>query len=113
VLMLLLLIPIGMIGSSIDERRSYSMQVIDDIARSSSYSQTLVGPVLVIPYKKTERIWRLNDKKETYQHEMEVSGNLYFLPDTYRFNGNLTMELRKRGIYTARLYHADTELNGK
>jgi inner membrane protein len=112
-LILVLLIPLAMIGNSIDERRNYSLTVIDDIARSSSYSQTLVGPVLVIPYEKTERVWRLNEKGEQYQQKTEITGALYFLPERYHLNGDLTMELRKRGIYTARLYHADTEMTGQ
>lgn len=51
-LILLLLIPIAMISSSIDERKYYSQSVVEDIARSSSYSQTITGPVLVVPYSK-------------------------------------------------------------
>lgn len=112
-LILVLLIPLAMIGNSIDERQAYSHEVVNDIARSSSYSQTLVGPILVIPYEKIERVWRFNDNKERYQQEMEITGSLYFLPESYHLYGDLTMELRKRGIYTARLYHAETEMTGK
>lgn len=111
-LMLLLLIPISMIGNSIDERQSYSKQVVNDIARSSSYSQTLIGPVLIIPYQKTVRIWRINSRKERYQEETTVADNVYILPEHFRVQGDLTMELRQRGIYTARLYHADTTMDG-
>ena len=34
----------------------------EDIARSSSYSQRLSGPVMVVPYRKTVRDWKLNEK---------------------------------------------------
>ncbi len=111
-LMLLLLIPIGMIGNSIDERRVYSEQVVRDIASSSSYSQTLVGPVLVVPYTKIERTWTVNEKSERVVEERRVSGKLQFLPDLFRVNGDITTELRKLGIYAARLYHADTNVDG-
>ena len=111
-LMLLLLIPIGMIGNSIDERRAYSEQVVRDIASSSSYSQTLVGPVLVVPYTKIERTWTVNEKSERVVEERTVSGKLQFLPDLFRVNGDITTELRKLGIYAARLYHADTRVDG-
>ena len=73
-LMVLLLIPLGMIGDSIDERQAYSNSVVEEIARSSSYSQTLVGPVLVVPYTKTERYWVLNEKKEKVREEQEKEG---------------------------------------
>jgi len=111
-LMLLLLIPIGMIGNSIDERQAYSEQVVQDIARSSSYNQTLVGPVLVVPYSKIERTWALNDKKEKVVEERNLKGRLHFLPEELQVVGELTTESRQRGIYSARLYHADNQLSG-
>jgi len=111
-LMLLLLIPIGMIGSSIDERKSYSEQVVQDIARSSSYSQCVVGPVLVVPYSKIERTWVVNNNNEKVLEEHTVKGRLHFLPDELHISGNLKTELRQRGIYKARLYHADHQLTG-
>lgn len=111
-LILLLLIPLGMIGNSIDERRAYSEQVVRDIASSSSHSQTLVGPVLVVPYTKIERTWTVNEQKERVMEERRVTGKLHFLPDLFRVNGEVTTELRKLGIYSARLYHADTTVDG-
>lgn len=112
-LMLLLLIPIGMIGSSIDERQAYSESVVRDIARSSSYNQTLVGPILVVPYTKTERYWTSNAQLQRVLEERQVYGELHFLPDLLRLNGTLTTELRQRGIYNARLYHANTRVEGE
>lgn len=111
-LMLLLLIPISMIGNSIDERRAYSEQVVRDIASSSSHSQTLVGPVLVIPYTKVERTVVINNKKESEVQVRTVAGKLQFLPELFRFNGDVTTELRKLGIYSARLYHAKSQIDG-
>lgn len=111
-LMLLLLIPLLMIGNSIDERREYSEQVVRDIARSSAYSQTLVGPVLVVPYSKKERYWTLNEAKEKVFQERVIEDNLYFLPERFRLSGDMTTESRQLGIYTARLYHADNSIDG-
>ena len=111
-LMLLLLIPVGMIGSSIDERRAYSEQVVQDIARSSSYKQTLIGPILVIPYSKQEHYWVLNDKKEKVAETRHVTGFLTFLPEVFRLDASLNTELRERGIYSARLYHAKNHVDG-
>lgn len=111
-LMLLLLIPIGMIGNSIDERRAYSEQVVRDIASSSAHSQTLTGPVLVVPYSKIERTWTVDAEKGRVVEERTVTGKLHFLPDLFRVNGDVTTELRKLGIYSARLYHLDTQVDG-
>ena len=112
-LMLLLLIPIAMISSSIDERKYYSQSVVEDIARSSSYSQTLTGPVFVVPYSKLVRTVSYNDKKEKVIEESLVYGKLKFLPELFDLNGELKTELRKRGIYSARLYHSDNTISGK
>ncbi len=112
-LMLLLLIPIAMISNSIDERKYYSQSVVEDIARSSSFSQTITGPVLVVPYSKIVRTVSYNDKKEKVIEESLVYGKLKFLPELFDLNGELKTELRKRGIYSARLYHSDNTISGK
>jgi len=112
-LMLLLLIPIAMISSSIDERKFYNQSVVEDIARSSSYSQTITGPVLVVPYSKIVRTVSYNQKKEKVVEESLVYGKVKFLPELFDLNGELKTELRKRGIYSARLYHSDNTISGK
>jgi inner membrane protein len=111
-LMLMLLIPIGMIGNSINERQAYSESVVRNIAQSSSYDQTLTGPVLVVPYTKMVRKWVVNDRSERILEERTVNSELYFLPELLRLNGKLNTELRQLGIYTARLYYADATIDG-
>ena len=56
-LMLVLLIPLLMINGIIGDRQYTRDTVLEDIARSSSYSQRLTGPVMVVPYRKTVREW--------------------------------------------------------
>lgn len=112
-LILLLLIPLLMIGGVISDRQQLRDGVLDDIARSSSDSQQLSGPLLVVPYRKTVRIWKLNaTTNERYQEASEESGRLYFLPERFELNGNVSTELRARGIYEARLFHADNRISG-
>ena len=112
-LILLLLIPLLMIGGVISDRQQLRDGVLDDIARSSSDSQQLSGPLLVVPYRKTVRIWKLNaTTNERYQEASEESGRLYFLPERFELNGNVSTELRARGIYEARLFHAENRISG-
>ena len=112
-LILLLLIPLLMIGGVISDRQQLRDGVLDDIARSSSDSQQLSGPLLVVPYRKTVRIWRLNEKtNERYQSASEETGRLFFLPERFELNGNVSTELRARGIYEARLFHAENRISG-
>ncbi len=85
-----------------------------DIARSSSYSQRLTGPVMVVPYRKTVREWKLNEKlNKRYEETREVRGRLYFLPERFELDGRVQTELRARGIYQARLFHADNRISGR
>lgn len=112
-LMLLLLIPIAMIDGSINERKYYSQQVVEDIARSSSFHQTLVGPLVIVPYSKLIRTARYNEKGEKIIEESWINGRLEFLPETFNLDSQLKTELRKRGIYAARLYHSDNKITGE
>lgn len=114
VLMLLLLIPIAMIDGVIEDRQALHLDVVHDIAKSSTYDQKLIGPILVLPFSKKVTQWRLDAKTNVrLQEEVVQHGQQVFLPEQFEFNGNLTTEIRSRGIYEARLYHADTELRGK
>jgi inner membrane protein len=112
-LMFLLMFPLMQINGVIRERQSLRDQVLQDIARSSSYSQRVNGPLVVVPYKKTVREWKINPKTDArYQEESEITGQLYFLPERFKLNGTLQTELRSRGIYQARLYHANNKIAG-
>lgn len=111
-LIILLLVPLLMIGGLIDERQVLRDSVVQDIAQSSSYSQQISGPVLVVPYRKTERRWKLQEGQRI-QETSQVSGQLYFLPETFELKSGIDTELRSRGIYQARLFHADNHVSGQ
>ncbi|MGF6224547.1 cell envelope integrity protein CreD [Pseudomonas frederiksbergensis] len=112
-LILLLLIPLLMINGVIQERQQLRDGVLEDIARSSSYSQQLSGPLMVVPYRKTVRTWKTNEKtNQRYQDVREERGRLYFLPERFELDGQVQTELRARGIYEARLFHADNHISG-
>ncbi|MBV4461615.1 cell envelope integrity protein CreD [Pseudomonas sp. COR58] len=112
-LILLLLVPLLMIEGVIDERQQLRDGVLEDIARSSSYSQQVSGPVMVVPYRKTVRTWKTNEKtNQRYEELSETRGRLYFLPERFELDGQVQTELRARGIYEARLFHADNRLSG-
>lgn len=113
-LVILLLIPLLLIDGVVAERQGLRNEVLQDIARSSSHAQRLTGPLLVVPYRKTQREWRTHEKTGTrYIEERETRGRLYFLPERFALDGQLTTELRSRGIYEARLYHASSHITGQ
>ena len=113
-LIVLLLIPLLMINGIIVDRQNTRDSVLADIARSSSYAQRLTGPVMVVPYRKIVREWKLNEKlNQRYEETREVRGRLYFLPERFELDGQVQTELRARGIYQARLFHADNRISGR
>lgn len=107
-----LLIPLMMIGGLISERQSLRDSVIDDIAKSSSYAQQISGPVLVVPYRKTERVWKTQDGN-SFQETRTYTRYLAFLPETFNLDADVKTEQRSRGIYEARLYHAQSRVSGQ
>ncbi|SNS89175.1 cell envelope integrity protein CreD [Pseudomonas segetis] len=112
-LIVLLIIPLLMIGNLVSERQSQRDEVVQDIARSSSFAQQLTGPILVVPYTQAKRGWKTNEKTgERYWDEWQVRGRMYFLPEQFKLNGSMRTELRNRGIYQARLYHSDNRVSG-
>ncbi|WP_206217355.1 inner membrane CreD family protein, partial [Pseudomonas viridiflava] len=63
--------------------------------------------------RKIVRTWKTNDKtNKRYEEIGEARGRLYFLPERFELDGQVQTELRKRGIYEARLFHADNRISG-
>ncbi|WP_053151472.1 cell envelope integrity protein CreD [Pseudomonas sp. P97.38] len=113
-LILLLMIPLLMINGLIDERQELRDGVLQDIARSSSRSQQLIGPMIVVPFRKDVRVWNTNEKTGVrFLETVEQSGELYFLPEQFELDGQVRTETRARGIYEARLFHADNRIDGR
>lgn len=108
-----LILALSSIGRLVAERQARRDDVIQDIARSSSGEQQLTGPVLIVPYRKTVREWRENDRGDRQLVEREVSGELHFLPEIFTLAGGVRTELRARGIYQARLYHAQLAIKAE
>jgi len=103
-LMLLLWIPLLFIDNLVRERKNLQYQVVADIAKSTSGEQLINGPILVLPFRKTEREWKTLDDGTQVQHQYTVSGRRYFFPQTFDYRGSLATEQLRRGIYQARLY---------
>lgn len=101
-LILILLIPSVWIEELIRERQNRSDQVIGEIAEKWSGSQTVAGPVLVIPFKKQEIIDRGKDGKEIREHIEKA----FFLPEVLNINGNVKPEILHRGIFEAVVYES-------
>ncbi len=109
----LLLIPLSMIENLVDERSAYRHEAMDAVAMSWSKSQTLIGPILVIPYTETTQVQEWNEKKriettKTVSHQHY----LYFPPEHLNITSDIGTEERYKGIYKFPVYRTTTSLAG-
>lgn len=107
-LILLMQIPMWMVGDLVRERSNYQQEAITDITQQWAGPQTLIGPILVVPYTRKETLTENNVTRQ-----VAIKRHLYLLPDTFTVKGNLAPEVRKRGIYQAVLYQGQLLLSGK
>lgn len=106
-LILILLIPSVWIEELIYERQHRAEAVIDEVSDKWSGSQTISGPVLIIPFKKQEVIDLGKDGKEI----REVVEKAFFLPDQLDIKGNIDPEILHRGIFDAVVYSSSLNIN--
>ena len=112
-LTLLLMLPMGRIRELIRERQGLRDQVLEQVARSEAYAQTITGPIMIVPYTRTVRVQELDRDQRPVTVMREVSGELRLLPEALDVDGTLKTGQRQRGIYRARIYQADTRLAGQ
>jgi inner membrane protein len=106
-LLLILLLPSAWIQELMEERQERADSVILEISNKWSESQTLSGPVLVIPYKDTEKIRHGKDDVEI----QEIVRKAFFLPETLNVTGEVKPEILHRGIFDAAVYESSLQLD--
>lgn len=102
-LVLLLLLPASWIQDLMYERESRAESVVQEISSKWSGTQTLAGPILVIPYIVKEKIDRGKDGIEVTEHLEKY----FFLPEKLSITGDIRPEVRNRGIFDAVVYTSD------
>ena len=91
-------IPLNLIDSVVKERNFYYDSVIHDISTVWGDEQTLIGPVLVIPFSE----------KSSYGRKHAI-----FLPKNLHITTALDPDYRHRGIYKSLVYGADLKLQAQ
>jgi inner membrane protein len=104
-LILILLIPISMIQSIINERKNLRDNATREISSKWGSDQAIGGPIISIPYHEIIK------NKETKETET-VTKYAHFLPEKLAIAGDVKTEKRKRGIYTVVLYNSKLNING-
>lgn len=107
-LILVLLIPSSLINNLISERAGRQDEMIRDVSDKWSGGQLVMGPVLVIPYKKQVPQFDAANKASSH----EVIKNLYILPDNLNIKAGLTTEILHRGIFDVAVYNSSVKVSG-
>ncbi len=108
-LILLLQIPIAKIRGVIKEREKTRAEAVDEVTNKWGKSQLLMGPAIVVPYKK-RGIQQDNRRQREYQSDVEYAS---FLPELLKISGRIESELRYRGIFKIPVYKMSLDVSGK
>ncbi len=113
VLTVVLLIGLMMIDNLVSERQYLQREVQQEIGRSSTTSQQIVGPIIVAQFKKLVTTTGVNNDGEAITlPAKEIFFSRVLLPDSYHFDSDLSSSFRHRGIYKALLYQSTNEIKG-
>lgn len=96
VLVIIMLFPIRMVISLIEEREDSQKAVQNEISQKIGGVQCITGPVLVLPYLT----------------EANKIGYSYCLPDDFKVNGDINTEARKRTLYKSLVYQSNLNIKG-
>ncbi|TGL56954.1 cell envelope integrity protein CreD [Leptospira kemamanensis] len=110
VMTILFLIPLSMVGSLIEERSQSRLDAVSEVGEKWSRGQTLLGPILVIPYNIRIPKSGTSQSKEKWDY---VTDYAYFLPEELGYQVQMETEERKRGIYNIPLYTNKLNVRGK
>lgn len=102
VLILVMLIPINMIQSLIEERENNQENVKTEISQKWGGPQYIMGPILALPYVL-----------QTDSAKKQIIRYAYFLPDDFQVDGNINAEERSRTLYQTLVYQSDMHISGK
>jgi inner membrane protein len=115
ILVLLLLIPLSMMGSILGERMGRRDAAIHEITSAWGKDQIVIGPVLIIPYKYKENIWKdavVNSQIQKVQVAELSQSRAYFLPSILKADAQLSPDRLHRGIYETVVYSGHLNLTG-
>jgi inner membrane protein len=90
-------------------RQRYRDQATAEVARSTAGSQTLTGPVLVVPFR--ERVTPAAAENVPATPQL-ANGEVVLLPDSLQIRSVVKVEERYRGIYRVQVYRATQRLAG-
>ena len=109
ILILLLLIPVTMVRDLIREREYRQKDAIQEISAKWGGEQTITGLVLSVPYYVNSKVY--DDKDNSYKL-VRTKEYAHFLPDQLIIEGDVSPEMRYRGIYEVIVFNSSLRIEG-
>ncbi|MBR7800541.1 cell envelope integrity protein CreD [Undibacterium fentianense] len=113
-LMLVIGIPLVMIENTINARLRYRDDAVRSIAADSVGQQSLLGPVMIIPYSEYYEEEEIVDvpSKRSVQRQRVLHKRLFVFPNELKMLSNLDTDQRYRGIHKVLVYSGQHLLTG-
>jgi inner membrane protein len=107
-----ILIALAMVNGTITDRQKYRDEAVKSIEASYAGPQTVIGPVLVRPYKQTTVTMEDGEKgvKRRVEHVAALTATSF--PHVLNVRGKLTPTERRHGLYTVTVYELAGHLEG-
>jgi len=116
-LILIMLIPLLMIEGVLSDRLARRNEAVNDITSSWGKDQSIIGPVLVVPYLHHGTVVRSvtlpDGRVETREVAETTVAYAYFLPDALDITGDVQTQTLHRGIYDAAVFRGQINISGK
>ncbi len=111
IMILAILIPLDMIRSTIAERQTFRQQAVASIAESYAGAQTVVGPLVIVPYR-VELSSAVNDANGVSRTFNRIEQRQWtFFPKDLRESGELKPNVRRLGLHEVRVYELSANLS--
>ncbi|MCG8359954.1 MAG: inner membrane CreD family protein [Kiloniellales bacterium] len=119
-LVLASLVPLTMIRGIVLERQSRHDGVVAELHQTWGGPQSLVGPVLVLPFDKPRPVSRNESPRPQHSYSRAegrkadplVREQITILSKDLAISSDVRVQARKRGIYQALVFTADTKVTG-
>lgn len=113
-LTLIIGLPLMMIQSTISERMAFHAQAVHSIAADSVREQSVIGPVLVIPYiDEFEEVQVVNaEPGKTIMVKRAVNRKTLVFPNDLQVKGTIDTDQRYRGIHKVLVYSGQHAVSG-
>ena len=110
ILTVVLLLPLGLIRGTVQERQQYRMDAVESVARSTAGPQTIAGPVLFVPYTDRAVVMQTDASGQQRSVVQETNGTWTFFPESLDASGTLRSIPRTIGLHEVRVYELDSRL---